>query len=294
MSRFYGLAIAAILVLAAAAGYYGYQAERRSHTQTAQTSISVQNSTVTLRAASTPETSTSASIQRVRWIVDGDTLTLQDGAVVRLLGINAPERGHALYQEAKERLASLVLGREVRLEADWEDKDRQGRLLRYVFVDGCFVNAQLVREGLASVFMESGLRYRGQLLEAERYARLQNLGIWEAGSAHARHIYIVEFHYDAAGEDDQNLNDEYVVLGNRGDLPLNLTGWTISDEANHVFTFPAFTLEPGGTVTVYTGYGADTESSLYWGITGAAVWNNDGDTLFLRDEDGNLVLAHGY
>ncbi|MDI6811717.1 MAG: lamin tail domain-containing protein [archaeon] len=53
----------------------------------------------------------------------------------------------------------------------------------------------------------------------------------------------------------------------------------------------------GATVTLYTGAGKDTTTELYWNSSGCrcnAVWNNDGDTLYLRDMNGNLVMSYSY
>ena len=171
--------------------------------------------------------------------------------------------------------------------------DRYGRLLRYVFVDGMLVNAQLVKEGLANVYMESGLKYEDELHEAEYYAKLNALGIWEKDVAYADYIYIVKFHYDAAGNDHENLNDEYVVLGNKGDIPIDMTEWTIKDEVNHIFTFPNFVLGPGEEVAIHTGSGVNTEDSLFWNNQGA-VWNNKGDSLYLRNSAGELIFSYEY
>ncbi|MEM7824738.1 MAG: thermonuclease family protein, partial [Candidatus Aenigmatarchaeota archaeon] len=86
-------------------------------------------------------------------VLDGDTIEIETGEKVRLLGINAPEINEHYYQEAKDRLAELVNGKLVKLEAGREDKDIYGRLLRYVFVDDVFVNLQLLREGYATVYI---------------------------------------------------------------------------------------------------------------------------------------------
>jgi hypothetical protein len=40
--------------------------------------------------------------------------------------------------------------------------------------------------------------------------------------------------------------------------------------------------------------GSNTATELYWGRSYGAVWNNDGDTLYLRDSNGNLVLSYSY
>ena len=70
-------------------------------------------------------------------------------------------------------------------------------------------------------------------------------------------------------------------------------GWTIKDEANHIFTFPQFALDQNGTVTIHTGSGINTNDSLFWSNQGA-IWNNDGDTLYLRNKDGELILSYAY
>ena len=89
----------------------------------------------------------------VSGITDGDTLTLETGERVRLLGINAPEKKQHLYEEATERLRELVEGKNVTLQTDFDQTDRYDRLLRYVFVEGVFVNEILVREGLAAIYI---------------------------------------------------------------------------------------------------------------------------------------------
>lgn len=74
-----------------------------------------------------------------------------------------------------------------------------------------------------------------------------------------------------------------------------MDGWNIKDEtASHIYTLPSFTFQSETTFTLYSGTGSNTNSALYWGRTAgdyAAIWNNDGDTLFLRDSNGNLVLS---
>jgi micrococcal nuclease len=232
-------------------------------------------------------------LYRVIEVVDGDSLILEDGSKVRLIGINAPEKGYPFYNKAKLHLSSLILGKEVRLESDYPDKDRYGRLLRYVFVRELFVNVQLVKDGMANIYMETGLKYIDQLREAEDYAKLHSLGIWKEATIYTDHIYLVELHYNAEGNDDENLNDEYLILGNQGDELIDLTGWTIQDEGNHLFTFPHFILEPEQTVIVYTGSGTNTKDSLYWRSQGA-IWNNKKDILFLRNAEGELIFSYEY
>ena len=91
-------------------------------------------------------------------VIDGDTIEVNiDGAVykVRYIGIDTPELDDkraeysALAQEATRYNRQLVEGETIRLEKDVSETDKYGRLLRYVYVDDIFVNAELVRQGLA-------------------------------------------------------------------------------------------------------------------------------------------------
>ena len=122
----------------------------------------------------------------VEWVNDGDTLTLESGAKVRLVQIDAPELGTDCYGRAalKALVALVPRGAEVRLVRDpsLDDHDRYGRLLRYVFAAGENVNVELVRDGAASPYFfrnERG-RFAGALLDAVAEARAAHRGYWGA------------------------------------------------------------------------------------------------------------------
>ena len=107
-------------------------------------------------------------------------------------------------------------------------------------------------------------------------------------------LAIVEINADAEGNDRENLNDEYVVFENTGSETLDMSGWTVADDADHTYTIPdGFTLAPGETVTLYTGSGTATDSELYWGL-GSPIWNNDGDTVIVTTTAGDRVLEESY
>lgn len=207
---------------------------------------------------------------------------------------------------AKERLAD----REVTLRFD-VNLDRRGyynRLLAYVEVGGETFNHQLVSQGYARVY-DSDFSARERYYEAEATAQQEGRGLWACATAPGATptrtvtptqtasesgLVVAEIHADAEGNDNENLNDEYVVFENRGDEPLDLSGWTVGDEAGKTYTFPdGFTLDPGARVTLHTGSGSDTATDLYWGRDGA-VWNNGGDTATVRDADGNVVAERSY
>lgn len=123
----------------------------------------------------------------VRAVIDGDTVDVAGVGRVRLLGIDAPELAHGydtaapFAREAKERLASLVLNRWVRLEQEGERFDVYDRRLAYLMrEDGVFVNAALVREGLARVIARSPLSRLPELQRAEAEAQAFRRGMWGA------------------------------------------------------------------------------------------------------------------
>ncbi len=107
-------------------------------------------------------------------------------------------------------------------------------------------------------------------------------------------LAVASVHADAAGDDRENLNDEYVVFENRGDDDLDLSGWTVRDESGRTYTFPDGTvLGPGEQVTLRSGSGTDGGGDYYWGAAGP-VWNNDGDTVTVETANGSRVLTEAY
>jgi len=85
----------------------------------------------------------------VTHVVDGDTIDLANGQPVRLVGIDTPERGQCGYIEASNNLTRLVLNRRVRLTVSDEDKDRYGRLLRYVNIGNMDAGLRQIKRGFA-------------------------------------------------------------------------------------------------------------------------------------------------
>ncbi len=119
----------------------------------------------------------------VETVSDGDSLVLQGGERVRLLGLDAPEAGQPGADISRGYLEKLLVGKRVRLEKDQTDRDRYGRLLRYVFLDGEMVNARLVQEGYAvSRFYPPDQRYRDLLERLEKEAETARRGLWAVGA----------------------------------------------------------------------------------------------------------------
>ena len=254
-------------------------------------------SIVVIISGCTSQTAASVKVSEsfiVAEVIDGDTVKLETGQIIRLLGINAPEADEHYYKETTDRLEMLVLGKNVKLESGPEDKDRYDRLLRYIFIGDAFVNLQMVKEGYATVYiLNPDEKYYLEFKEAEKNAKEKKLGVWSTSGVQAC-IKIVEFNYNAVGNDNENLNDEYVAFQNNCDSDIKMDGWVVKDEATNTYTFKGVVLGSNSKVALYTGSGTDSTDKLYWGKNRYAVWNNDGDTLFLRDDKGNLVLSYKY
>ncbi len=119
---------------------------------------------------------------RVQRVVDGDTIVLAGGERVRYIGVDTPEvtgSPQLFGPEASEANRRLVEGRQVSLGLDVSDRDRFDRLLRYVYVDGVMVNAELVREGFAtSLVYPPDTRYAVCFSALEEEAREAGRGMW--------------------------------------------------------------------------------------------------------------------
>ncbi len=115
-------------------------------------------------------------------MIDGDTITIEGSYRVRYIGIDAPEIHpgvEAFGIEAWQANRKLVEGKEVRLERDVSEKDKYGRLLRYVWVDNILVEAELVRQGLARAkAYPPDTKYQDYLEQMEAEAREAGWGMW--------------------------------------------------------------------------------------------------------------------
>lgn len=114
-------------------------------------------------------------------VIDGDTIEIEGGRRVRYLGIDTPEAGEFYAVEATERNRELVEGKIIELQSGARDEDEYGRLLRYVYVDGIFVNAELVAQGYATAYIfDPDDRYSQVLVQLEQYAKMRQRGLWGA------------------------------------------------------------------------------------------------------------------
>lgn len=124
----------------------------------------------------------------VERVVDGDTIVVNykgRSERLRLIGVNTPETVHPTKeeepfgQEASDFTKSKLAREEITLEFDVELRDKYGRLLAYVWIDGKMFNETLVREGYAQVATyPPNVKYTELFLAAQKEARDNNRGLW--------------------------------------------------------------------------------------------------------------------
>ena len=128
----------------------------------------------------------SAALVQVARIHDGDTLTLSSGEKVRFLQIDTPEISPAecYGAQAHKALVDIIGKSSITLESDSasDDKDKFGRILRYVKVGNVNVNLKLVEIGAATPYFYKGEKgkYSSQLLKAAQNAKAKKIGLWKS------------------------------------------------------------------------------------------------------------------
>ena len=123
------------------------------------------------------------SKEKVKRVIDGDTIELANGQIVRYVGVNAANNGEPFEEEATEANQKLVQGKTVMFEYDAYTSDRFGRVLAYAIVGGKNVSVELARQGLAKVTIYEDrrkLKYQDELLKAQEEAKQKKLGVWSA------------------------------------------------------------------------------------------------------------------
>jgi len=128
--------------------------------------------------------------------------------------------------------------------------------------------------------------------QAKKVVKRGRVGVEVSRPAH-RNAEIAEISFDPPGRDEEDLNGEWVKIVSTTDAPIDMAGFTLSDYAGHEYKFGELLLPGRSAVTVFTGSGTDTPSSLYWGSK-TPIWNNRGDTVYLRDADSELVDVYSY
>ena len=203
-------------------------------------------------------------------VIDGDTVELEDGRTIRLLNINTPEKNEPFSTLSKEYLALLV-NRSIEIEIT--GKEKYGRDLGRIYAPE-YVNLVLVEEGYASPFLVSESEKK-EFREAMNMAFENEEGIWNRST------------FYGCIEAEINKKEEYVIISSN--CPTNIKEWVIKDESRKRYILNG--LESKEFV-LYSGKGSDNATARYWNQQD--VWNNDADSIFIRDAGGNLVYFYSY
>lgn len=220
------------------------------------------------------------SLNKVVRVIDGDTFVLATGEHVRMLHINTPEKGEHCYSEASEKLRELILGKEVFLERDMQDKDKYNRSLRYVYLSNDSaksVNEMIVEEGFAVTYvLLPNTKYKDMIFEAEKSAIDNKRGcLWQNQSEFSGCIRVVEL--KTCGEGD------YVILANTCE-DIDLSGWYMQDESRSRYSFSGI-IEKNSAIKI---------TKEGWDTTHECIWSDYINSLYMFDNNNLLVLKYGY
>ncbi len=216
-------------------------------------------------------------------VIDGDTVEVESEEVVRLLGINTPEKGEDYYREAKEFLEGFVLNKSVRLVYGKEKKDMYGRTLAYLFLRDVNVNQKIIENGLGNFYYLSDKDvYFNGFVDVWEKCLERNINLCEKSKNVCADCVLLK---------ELDFIEEKVVLENSCSFACDLDGWTIKDEGRKKFVFENFILKD--KVSIIVGESEDSSNVLFWNRKDY-VWTDSGDTLFLRDDKNKLVLWENY
>ena len=188
-------------------------------------------------------------------IIDGDTVE-SNSTSIRLLGINAPERGEYLYDGAKEFLEDKILNQTVYLKYGKERYDKYNRILAYIFLNNTNINIKLVENGYANYYFYGGKdEYSNELLGAWETCMENKINLCEPSNSVCFSCISI------------NIN----TIINNCNFECDINGWEIKGEGRNKFIF---------NKTLSSNQETDFELDLA----------DSGGSLFLRDEEGLLVF----
>lgn len=225
-------------------------------------------------------------------VIDGDTVVLNGGTRVRVNNINTPEIDEELGREAKDFAIKMVHKKMVRVEGN--SKDHYGRVLGDLNVEGKRLSEELVRAGMAHAFFIPPVDKDRKLalLAAQTEAKDANRGIWATGR-YQGDFHITSFHANPRGNDNFNLNGEYVRIASVAVVSRSLKGYQLCNKRRDCYTFGDVVVPAGYTVAVHSGHGTDKldptkQLRVFWNRKQGA-WSNRGDTATLVDAEDKPV-----
>ncbi|HDP25828.1 MAG TPA: nuclease [Deltaproteobacteria bacterium] len=118
-------------------------------------------------------------------VYDGDTILIEDGRKVRLIGVDAPEVESPYRQEepfgiqSKDYLRDLILHKKVSLNLGDTPLDKYGRTLAYVYLGDVLINGRIIRDGWARAYRRFEYTHKDLFIAYEKEARARSIGMWQ-------------------------------------------------------------------------------------------------------------------
>ena len=271
-----------------------------------------------------PQSSNAAEIEqpwdlaRVVSVEDGDTIKVRleinkKVRNIRLTGIQAFEEKtdknlHAACgakQATKELKRLLKKGDWVQLRSVKSNSKNRGRLYRSVFKadkNGQYtinVQTELLRNGFVLWLPDKIENANNEINRIAMQEAVDNRrNIWAGNlckKSKTQNVLLgLAINHDASGDDNFNVNGEYVLIENGSSSPVNLEDWTIRDTSQRSLKFPKNSIiQPGQRITIKAGFGGNTNTEYFMNSPTPMFENIDkfngvGDGAFLLDEYGNL------
>ena len=220
----------------------------------------------------TPKLSPQKETAIIARVIDGDTLQLQDSRKIRLLNINAPEK----YQPNSNLSAnSLKEFQNQSVQIEILGTDKYDRYLARIYSPS-YLNLEFVKQGLAAKFLveESEIK---EFSEAESQAIKTGIGIWK----HSPYYNCIKSKIDEIGE-------KAILINNCNKI--NISSYVLKDESTKHYTFEEIEFKE---ITLHSTSGKNNATDLFWNSP-TNIWNNDRDSLYLFDNQGNLVHYNSY
>lgn len=200
----------------------------------------------------------------VKKVIDGDTIELFDGRKIRMIGINTPEKGKFSSLESLNFTKNLENKTIIIM---YRETDRYERILGYILFNNEIFNKKILEEGLAHLYYYKKDNFYDEMKEAEEFARQNKKGIWKQ-SKDKPCVSLLKFEYK---EKTKRCNNEEILILNNS---CNKT----------IFAF----IKDDSTKHFYIELKKGLFSKNF-----SCVFNDDGDSLYIWDEEG-LLLFYRY
>jgi len=205
-------------------------------------------------------------------VIDGDTIVLNDGRIIRLLNINSPEKNFHGSELGKNFL-ELYLNKSIGIKITGRDK--YYRNLAKIYTPE-YLNLEIVKNGYASKFLVENDELK-EFDQAEKYAINHSIGIWKKSP------YFNCFNVEVESEKE-------IVHFVNSCQNVKANNWVLKDESRKIYLIRNITF---GNITIHTTAGNDNETDLFWNSK-QAIWNNDRDSVYLFDSDEKIIAYTSY